>query len=134
MKTLKALASAFLLTQEFFMKNFASIATLATTLAFAPAAFAAGDGGCHFHGYTPVKEAVIVGCATEHKDGLISNGKLDATWKSATLDKAETVAGKKMKELKVTFKNPAEKDAAKKSLYMFYELTGNFIGANFDGK
>lgn len=33
-----------------------------------------------------------------------------------------------------TFKNPAEKDAAKQTLYMFYALNGNFIGANFTGK
>jgi Family of unknown function (DUF6488) len=50
------------------------------------------------------------------------------------LDKAETVEGKKMKEWKFTFKNPAEKDTSKQSLYMFYTLTGNFIAANFTGK
>lgn len=41
-----------------------------------------------------------------------------------------------MKEWKFTFKNPAEKDASKQTLYMFYiyTATGNFIGANFTGK
>ena len=48
--------------------------------------------------------------------------------------KAETVEGKNMKEWKLTFKNPAEKDATKQTLYMFYTLTGNFIAANFTGK
>ena len=38
-----------------------------------------------------------------------------------------------MKELKLSFKNPAEKDASKQTLYMFYSLTGNFIAANFTG-
>lgn len=116
------------------MKKFVSIATLISTLAIAPAAFAGGGGGCHFHGNAPVKESILVGCATEYKDGLANNGKIDASWKGIKLDKAETVEGKNMKEWKFTFKNPAEKDASKQSLYMFYTLTGNFIAANFTGK
>lgn len=116
------------------MKNFISIATLTAALFVAPSAFAGGGGGCHFHGNAPVKEAVIAGCATEKKDGLIGSGKIDASWKSVKLDKAETVEGKSMKEWKFTFKNSAEKDASKQTLYMFYTLTGNFIAANFTGK
>ena len=50
------------------------------------------------------------------------------------LEKAEVVEGQKMKEWKLTYKNLAEKDAAKQNLYMFYTLTGNFIAANFTGK
>ena len=116
------------------MKKFASMATLIATLAFAPAAFAGGGGSCHFHGNAPAKEAVIVGCATDYKDGLASKGKIDASWKGVQLEKAETIEGKKMKEWKLTFKNVAEKDTFKQTLYMFYTLTGNFIAANFTGK
>lgn len=116
------------------MKKNVSIATLVIPLFFASAANAAGDGGCHFHGSAPVKEEVIVGCATEYKDGLISKGKIDPSWKSVMLDKAETVEGKKMKEWRLSFKNPAEKDAAKQTLFMFYALNGSLIGANFNGK
>lgn len=116
------------------MKNFVSIATLVATLAFAPTAFAGGNGGCHFHGNAPIKESILTGCASEQKDALISNGKIDTSWKAVKLDKAETVEGKSMKEWKFTFKNPTEKDATKQTLYMFYTLTGNFIGANFTGK
>ena len=65
---------------------------------------------------------------------LAGSGKIDAAWKAVKLDKAETVEGQKMKEWKLSFKNPAEKDAAKQTLYMFYSLTGNFIAANFTGK
>lgn len=116
------------------MKKFASIATLAATLAFAPAAFAGAGGSCHFHGNAPVKESILTGCANDQKDALASKGKIDASWRAVKLDKAETVEGKSMKEWKFTFNNPAEKDAAKQTLYMFYTLTGNFIGANFTGK
>ena len=76
----------------------------------------------------------MVGCASEYKDGLASNGKIAPSWKGVKLDRADAVEGKKMKEWKFTFKNPAEKDATKQTLYMFYTLTGNFIAANFTGK
>ena len=116
------------------MKNTISIAALTLALFASPSAFAGGSGGCHFHGHAPVKESILTGCAAEYKDGLVASGKIDASWKSAKLDKAETVEGKSMKEWKFTFKNPAEKDATKQTLYMFYTLTGNLIGANFTGQ
>ncbi|MDO9195929.1 DUF6488 family protein [Rhodoferax sp.] len=116
------------------MKKFVSIAALTVSCFAAPSAFAGAGGGCHFHGHAPVKEALVVGCASDYKDSLASKGKIDASWKSVRLDKAETVEGKNMKEWKLTFKNPAEKDATKQTLYMFYTLTGNFIAANFTGK
>ena len=116
------------------MKKLVSIATLLLSISTAPAAFAGGDGKCHFHGSTPAKESVVVGCANSYKDALVGKGKLDASWKNANLDKAEVVAGKDKKEWKLAFKNAAEKDASKQNLYMFYTLTGNFIAANFSGK
>lgn len=116
------------------MKHFASIATLVATLAFAPAAFAGAGGACHFHGNAPIKETILVGCASDYKDGLVSTGKIAPSWKGVKLDKAEKVEGKSMKEWKFTFKNPAETDATKQTLYLFYTLTGNFIAANFTGK
>lgn len=116
------------------MNKFAFIATLIATLAFVPSAFAGGGGGCHFHGNAPIKESVLVGCASAYKDGLVSKGKLDSSWKGVKMNKAETVEGKTMKEWKFTFNNPAEKNATKQTLYMFYTLSGNFIAANFTGK
>lgn len=116
------------------MEKFAPIATLIATLTLAPAAFAGAGSNCHFHGNAPIKESILVGCATEYKDGLASKGKLDASWKGVKLNKAETVEGKSMKEWKFSFNNPAEKDATKQTLFMFYTLNGNFIAANFTGK
>lgn len=116
------------------MKNYVSIAALLVTLVSANSAFAGGAGGCHFHGHAPAKESVVAGCANEYKNTLITRGKLDASWKPVKLDKAETVEGKDMKEWKLTFNNRSEKDTSKQTLYMFYSLTGNLIGANFTGK
>lgn len=116
------------------MKNIISLASLAAALSFAPAAFAGGGGSCHFHGNSPAKETVVVGCAKEQLAELVAKAKVESSWKSANLDKAETVQGKSMKEWKLTFKNPAASDANKKTLYMFYTLQGNFIAANFTGQ
>jgi hypothetical protein len=96
--------------------------------------FAGGDGGCHFHGDTPVKETVLIDCASKRKDMLIKNGKIDASWAGVKLEQPEMVEFKNKKEWKLTFKNSSEKDAAKQTLYMFYALNGNFLVANFSGK
>lgn len=116
------------------MKKLLNIAALLFAVSTVPAAYAGGDGKCHFHGSTPAKESVVVGCANSYKETLVSKGKPDASWKNATLDKAEVVEGKTKKEWKLSFKNAAEKDTAKQTLYMFYTLTGNFVAANFTGK
>lgn len=116
------------------MKKLITIAAFTFFGLTGTSAFAAGAGNCHFHGHAPIKETVIVGCANERKDALADSGKIDAAWKVVKLDKAEKVEGQSMKEWKLTFKNPAEKDATKQTLYMFYTLTGNFIAANFTGK
>jgi hypothetical protein len=70
------------------MKKIASLITFIATITFAPAAFAGGGGGCHFHGDTPVKETILVDCASKYKDGLIKKGKLDASWAGVKMDQA----------------------------------------------
>ena len=120
------------------MKNFTATASLFATLvathAFAPVVYAGGGGDCHFHGSAPAKESIVIGCANQQKDALAGKGKIDASWKSVKLEKAETVEGKSRKEWKLSFNNPAEKDASKQTLYLFYTLSGNFIAANFTGQ
>jgi hypothetical protein len=116
------------------MKSLITITAFASLGFIGTSAIAGGGGNCHFHGNAPIKESVIVGCATDRKDTLVSSGKIPATWKDVKVEKSETVEGQNMKEWKLTFKNLAEKDASKQNLYMFYSLTGNFIAANFNGK
>lgn len=90
-------------------------------------------GACHFHGAAPAKEATVLQCAAQRKDALVASGKLPASWKPLQHDKLEQVDGKKDKEWKVTFRNPAaEKD--KQTLYVFLSLPGNVLAANFTGK
>lgn len=97
-------------------------------------AFASEGGSCHFHGNKPATEQTVIGCAAQRKDGLIASGKIDAAWKTVKHDKIAQVDGKKGKEWKVTFKDPAAKDKAKETLYVFFTLPGNFIAANFTGQ
>ena len=116
------------------MKNFFSIAAVLAALSFSPLASADDAGNCHFHGNTPAKEAVVVGCAKQRIDVLVAKAKLESSWKSVPLDKALVVEGKNKKEWKLTFINPQATDANKKTLYLFYTLSGNFIAANFTGQ
>jgi hypothetical protein len=44
------------------------------------------------------------------------------------------IEGKKGKEWRVTYKNPAAPDRAKASLFMFFTPVGNFIAANHTGQ
>jgi hypothetical protein len=100
----------------------------------APVALADKGGSCHFHGSKPATEAVVTDCAQQRKAALVKAGKLDASWQSAALEKAELVDGKKGKEWKLTFQNPAAPDAAKRTLYVFFSQPGNFIAANHTGQ
>lgn len=102
--------------------------------AWAPAGYANEGGSCHFHGSKPAAESVVTGCADQRKQALVKGGKLDKSWAAIQPEKVETVDGKKGKEWKLTFKNPAATDAGKQTLYMFYSLPGNFIAANFTGQ
>ena len=107
---------------------------IAAALSFAQPAFADKGSSCHFHGSTPAKEETVLMCAAQRKDTLASSGKIDASWKAVKHDKIEQVDGKKGKEWKVTFKNPAATDKDKQTLYVFLSAPGNVLAANFTGK
>ena len=116
------------------MKKLIVTAASLATLVLASPTFASEGGSCHFHGNTPAKEAVIIDCASQRKNTLAGNGKIDAAWRALKHDKIEQVNGKKGKEWKVTFKDPAAKDKTKETLFVFFTLPGNFIAANFTGQ
>jgi hypothetical protein len=115
------------------MKTFVLAVALASTLIAVPAMASEGSN-CHFHGSKPASAAVVTDCANQYKASLVKGGKLDASWQSVKLDKAELIEGQKGKEWKVTFKNPAASDAGKQTLYLFFSQPGNFIAANYTGQ
>lgn len=112
---------------------FATTAIAMSAWAVQPA-IAAEGGSCHFHGSKPAAEATVLGCAQQRKDFLVKTGKIDASWTAVKHDKMEAVQGKKGKEWKVSFKDPAAKDKSKETLYVFFTVTGNFIAANYTGQ
>jgi hypothetical protein len=116
------------------MRSIAIAIASAAALTLAVPAFADKGASCHFHGSTPAKEETVLGCAAQRKDALVASGKLDASWKGVKHEKVEQVDGKKGKEWKVTFKNPAAADKDKQSLYVFLSAPGNVLAANHSGK
>lgn len=116
------------------MKHIIITIASAAVLGLTPPAFASAGGSCHFHGNKPAAEATVVSCAVQRKDVLATSGKIDAAWKAVKQEKIEQVEGKKGKEWKVTFKDPAARDKTKETLYMFFTAPGNFIAANFTGQ
>ena len=116
------------------MKKSIFAALTLTTALWTPAALASEGGSCHFHGSKPAAEATVSGCAAQRKDALVKSAKLDAAWRTVKPEKIEMVEGKKGKEWKVTFKDPAAKDKTKETLYMFFTPPGNFIASNFTGQ
>ena len=116
--------------------TFARTAALsAAALLATPAAHAGADASCHFHGNKPAAEATVVGCATQYKDKLVTGNKVEKSWQTvAKPEKVEQIDGKKGKEWRLTFRNPAATDKAKEALYLFYTPIGNFIAANHTGQ
>lgn len=110
------------------------ITSMALCTALAAPAWADKGGSCHFHGNKATSEATVTGCAQQRRDALVKAGKLDASWQAVTPDKPQPVDGKKGREWKVSFSNPAATDKTKGTLYMFFTLPGNFIAANFTGQ
>lgn len=116
------------------MKPLLLAASLVALQSFSPVALADPGGKCHFHGKKPATESVVTDCAEQRRDRLVGSGKLEPSWQDAPLDTLELVDGRKGKEWKAVFTNPAASDASKQTLYLFFTHPGNFIAANFDGK
>lgn len=110
-----------------------SLALLALP-AVSPLALADVGGSCHFHGKKPATESVVTDCANQRRAALVKSGKLESSWQGARLEKLELVDGKKGKEWKVAFTNPAATDKSRQTLYIFFSHPGNFIAANFTGQ
>lgn len=117
------------------MKKFLMITIIgAAGLGATDLALADEKGSCHFHGNTAAKSETVTSCASQRKEKLIKQGKIDPSWQSISQDNIEQVDGKKGKEWMVTFQDPNAADKKKETLYMFFTLTGNFIAANHTGR
>ena len=92
-------------------------------------------GKCHFHGKKEATEETIIRCAEYHRGRLSKKGSIETTWNALAHESIEKVVGPKGKqEWRVVFTQPTPTDEAKKKLYMFFALNGNFLAANHTGK
>ncbi len=110
------------------------LASFSLVLASVGPVLADPGGTCHFHGSRPAAESVVLKCADQRKASLVKEGKLDASWSPVAHESIAMVDGKKGKEWRVVYSNPAITDKAKTSLYMFFTPVGNFIAANHTGQ
>ncbi|MBI2750611.1 MAG: hypothetical protein HYX43_15155 [Burkholderiales bacterium] len=116
------------------MKNSMTSLCVAGGLMLSQAAFASDAEDCHFHGSAPASQETVSGCAVKRQQALIAGGKIDKAWQAIKPSAFDQVDGKRGKEWKVTFKDPAAAEKGKENLYMFFTAQGNFIAANFTGK
>ena len=116
------------------MKKCFATLFVAGGLALSLPALASSEGGCHFHGSKAAAQETVAECAAKRQQTLIASGKIDKSWATIQPATFEQVEGKRGKEWKVTFKDPAAADKAKENLYLFFTAQGNFIAANFTGK
>ena len=103
-------------------------------LALFPLTAVAGAGHNHSHGHDPVSAEKAAAIATQRVEHLAANGKIDASWKGI---KAETPEQKRFGgnlEWVVSFKNEAVKEPAKRTLYLFLTLEGEYLAANYTGE
>ena len=115
------------------MKSLRAFVSLTVALVSYPA-LADPGGACHFHGTKPATEAVVLKCADQRKEGLVKGGKLDKSWASIKHESVALVDGKKGKEWRVVYRNPAGAEKDKGTLYLFFTPPGNFIAANHTGQ
>ena len=116
------------------MRIFSTVLASLLISLFSTAARADAGGSCHFHGSKAALEATVIGCADARRNALVKSGKLHVSWSGVRHEKIEQIDGKKGKEWKLSYKNPASPEKDKQALYMFYTAPGNFIAANHSGK
>lgn len=109
-----------------------TVASVLVSVGTGPA-WAGGGGVGHSHSTKPATKEEILDTSKKVRDKLVSDGKVEITWKAIEPDGAEQKEFKNKKEWVVTFKDPKATDKSKESLYMFFSLTGNYLATNFTG-
>ena len=98
----------------------------------------AGSGHDHDHGhshsYTPVSQDKAGTNASEIVEALVKRNKLDKSWNAITPSSVEKKTIEDNPEWIAIFVNEQISDPAKRKLYVFLTLGGDYIAANFTGK
>ncbi len=102
-------------------------------LILTPAADIWAHGG-HDHKRREVSSLKIKINAARQVKQLVADKKIEPSWKKADRLSVEKKVFGKNTEWVVTYENSVVKDSAKKKLYIFFNLYGDYIAANFTGK
>ncbi|MHB1400259.1 MAG: DUF6488 family protein [Trichloromonadaceae bacterium] len=106
---------------------------LLTLFALTTATAFAGAG--HSHGpVTAVSENQALEKATSVVQALVKKEKVDPSWSEVRPSAGEKKQAKVGSEWVVTFNNPKIEDKSKQTLYVFLNLGGEYLAANYTGK
>ena len=109
------------------------IICLLLLLAFTVTVAYAGSG--HSHGpTTPVSKEQALEKATSMVKTFVEKEKLDASWAEVAPTSGAKKQMKSGKEWVVTFNNPTVEDKTKQTLYVFLNVGGEYLAANYSGK
>jgi uncharacterized cupredoxin-like copper-binding protein len=116
------------------MKTLRILATAAILAVVAPAIPAFAHPGGHGEETVTISRANAEAKAKTIVETMISRGLLEASWKGLNPSSADLREGASGGlEWVVTFKNPAAKVAAKRTLYVFLSNDGIYLAANHTG-
>ena len=105
---------------------------LLTLFAFAGTSAHAGSG--HSHGpVKPISEAQALEKATSIVKGIVNKGKLDSSWAEVAPISGIKKQSKSGYEWVIAFNNPKVEGKEKQTLYVFLDLGGEYIAANYSG-
>lgn len=104
-----------------------------TLLLFSCSFAYAGAGHSHAP-VTPVTEQQAIVKATTIVKTLVKKGKVDNSWQEITALSSNKQMTKGGQEWLITFNNPQIADQGKQTLYVFLNLGGEYIAANYSGK
>lgn len=105
---------------------------LLTLFAFSGTLAYAGAGHSHAPA-KPVSEAQALEKATRVVKSFVEKGKIDPSWGQVAPTAAAQKKSKTGLEWLITFDNPKVEDKAKQTLYVFLNLSGEYIAANYSG-
>lgn len=88
----------------------------------------------HGHSHEPVTQEQAEHSANDIVIQLVEKGKIESSWKSTPVNKAMKKKFGDNMEWVINFRNEKISDPAKQNLYIFLNLSGEYIAANYSGK
>lgn len=115
------------------MKILATTLILSSLFFCAPVTAGSGHDHGHSHAQAPASKETAEKNAEKAIASLVVTGKIDKTWESVTASSSEKKDYSGRSEWIVIFINENITDPAKKKLYVFLTLGGEYIAANHTG-